>query len=65
MELSVVGAGVGRTGTHSLKLAFEHLLGTPCHHMMEVMANPEQVPNWIDAIDGRSVDWAAMLQNYG
>jgi hypothetical protein len=64
MELAVVGAGVGRTGTHSLKLALEQLLGAPCHHMMEMMANPDQVPPWIDAIDGRPVDWAAMLQSY-
>jgi Sulfotransferase domain len=64
MELAVVGAGVGRTGTHSLKLALEQLLGEPCHHMMEMMANPDQAPAWIDAIDGRRVDWALMLQNY-
>ena len=36
MSLAVVGAGVGRTGTHSLSLALERLLGGPCHHMMEV-----------------------------
>jgi hypothetical protein len=64
MELAVVGAGVGRTGTHSLKLALEQLLGAPCHHMMEIMADPDQVPSWVDAIDGRPVDWAAMLENY-
>jgi hypothetical protein len=34
--LKVVGAGVGRTGTHSLKIALEQLLGGPCHHMVEV-----------------------------
>ncbi len=64
MELVVVGAGVGRTGTHSLKLALEQLLGGPCHHMMEMMAHPEQVPAWTDAIEGRRVDWGTMLQDY-
>lgn len=64
MELAVVGAGVGRTGTHSLKLALEQLSGEPCHHMMEMMANPDQAPAWIDAIHGRPVDWAIMLQKY-
>src|SRR5439155_13311031 len=34
MELVVVGAGVGRTGTHSLKIALEQLLDAPCHHML-------------------------------
>ena len=64
MEIAVVGAGVGRTGTHSLKIALEQLLGGPCHHMVEMMADPTQIPTWIDAIDGRPVDWSAMLAPY-
>jgi hypothetical protein len=36
MALSVVGAGYGRTGTASLKLALEQLGFGPCHHMSEV-----------------------------
>lgn len=64
MELAVVGAGVGRTGTHSLKIALERLLGAPCHHMMEIMGDPAQIPGWIDAIEGRPVDWSAMLSRY-
>ncbi len=62
--LKVVGAGVGRTGTHSLKLALEQLLGGTCHHMVEVFAHPEQVPVWIDAIDGRPVDWGSLMSGY-
>jgi hypothetical protein len=64
MELAVVGAGVGRTGTHSLKLALEQLQGAPCHHMLEILGDPSQAPAWIDAIDGRPVDWSAMLAPY-
>ena len=60
MELAVVGAGVGRTGTHSLKIVLEQLLGAPCHHMLEILGDPAQVPAWIDAIEGRPVDWSAM-----
>jgi hypothetical protein len=65
MELAVVGAGVGRTGTHSLKVALEQLLGAPCHHMVEILGDPAQAPAWMDAIDGRPVDWHAMLARYG
>jgi hypothetical protein len=64
MSLQVVGAGVGRTGTHSLKLALEQLLGGPCHHMTEVLGNPEQAPGWMAAIDGEPVDWAELLAGY-
>jgi len=36
MTLKVVGAGVGRTGSNSLKIALEQLLAAPCHHMFEI-----------------------------
>jgi hypothetical protein len=64
MTLKVVGAGVGRTGTNSLKLALEQLLGEPCHHMVELMIHPEQIAQWTDAIDGRPVDWSTMPAGY-
>lgn len=62
--IRVLGAGIGRTGTHSLKLALEQLLGTPCHHMVEVFMHPEQMPVWTDAIEGRPVDWRQLLAGY-
>jgi Sulfotransferase domain len=62
--MRVVGAGVGRTGTHSLKIALERLLGGPCHHMVEMGGDPAQVPGWIDAIEGRPVDWPQLLTGY-
>ena len=46
MALEVIGAGFGRTGTNSLKLALERLGFGPCHHMFEVRDNPEQLPAW-------------------
>ena len=45
--MKVIGAGVGRTGTYSLKLALERLGLGPCHHMEEVIYNPPvHVPLW-------------------
>lgn len=64
MELVVIGAGVGRTGTHSLKIALERLLDAPCHHMLEILGDPTQIPAWTNAIEGRPVDWSAMLSAY-
>ncbi len=57
MALQVVGAGVGRTGTYSLKVTLERLTGEPCHHLVGTVADPDQIPNWTDAIEGRPVDW--------
>jgi hypothetical protein len=64
MSLKVVGAGVGRTGTHSLKIALEQLLGGPCHHMLEILGDPTQASGWIDAVEGRPVDWPTMPVGY-
>lgn len=44
MALRVVGAGAGRTGTMSLKIAPGRLLGQTCHHMAEDYNRPEHVP---------------------
>jgi len=64
MALRVVGAGLGRTGTASLKKALEHLLGGSCHHMFEVSDHREQVPVWADAAEGRMPDWHDFLKDY-
>ncbi len=64
MNLKVVGAGLGRTGTHSLKIAFEQLLGGPCYHMLEVLGRPEQRDTWAAAARGDEVDWATFLSDY-
>lgn len=64
MSLKVIGAGLGRTGTHSLKLALNQLGLGPCHHMEAVIqAMPQQVPLWVAAIKGRP-DWAAIFQGF-
>ena len=64
MKLRVVGAGLGRTGTHSLKIALEQLLGGPCYHMIEVFGHPEHVPLWRDAALGKEPDWDALFADY-
>lgn len=62
--MRVVGAGLGRTGTLSLKFALEELLGGPCHHMMEVGKNPQHAPFFERAALGHPVDWAGFLSDY-
>ena len=64
MTLQIVGAGVGRTGTHSLKVALEQLLGGTCHHMIEVFGRPDQIEGFTAAIDGEPVDWTALMADF-
>lgn len=64
MALTVIGAGVGRTGTYSLKLALNHLGLGPCHHMEQVLLNmPVQVPLWSAAVSGQA-DWPQIFSGY-
>jgi Sulfotransferase domain len=64
MSLKVVGSGFGRTGTHSLKLALEELGFGPCHHMIEVIENPDQLPFWRQAAAGHLPDWDEVFAGY-
>jgi hypothetical protein len=64
MDLRLVGAGVGRTGTHSLKAALERLLGGPCYHMVECFQHPEHVPLWTAGFRGEPVDWSQVFEGY-
>jgi Sulfotransferase domain len=57
MALSVIGAGFGRTGTLSMKLALEALGYGPCHHMASVVGDPAQLALWRAAAAGRLPDW--------
>jgi hypothetical protein len=64
MTLRVVGAGVGRTGTHSLKIALEQLCGGTCHHMIEMFGRPDQIELFTRAIDGEPVDWTGVYADF-
>ncbi len=63
MALKLIGAGFGRTGTLSLKLALEQIGYGPCHHMAEVMMNPGSAAYWIRAADG-DPDWETIFKGY-
>lgn len=62
--LRIIGAGLGRTGTNSLKLALEELLGGRCYHMLEVRERVEDPDVWGDAYRGKLPDWSAFFEGY-
>ena|SRR5947207_2553645 len=64
MALRVIGAGLGRTGTLSLKAALEELGFTQCYHMIELLTHPEQVTYWEAASAGEPVDWDALFEGW-
>jgi hypothetical protein len=64
MSLKIIGAGFGRTGTHSLKIALEMLGFAPCYHMVEVFSHPGHSEAWEAAARGETIDWHALLGPY-
>jgi len=64
MTLKVIGTGLGRTGTLSLKAALEQLGFGPCYHMMEVFPRPAHVEQWTKAARGERIDWEALFDGF-
>lgn len=64
MALKVIGAGLGRNATFSLKFALEHIGFGPCYHMSEVFAQARRsIPLWLDVIEGKP-DWDAIFEGF-
>lgn len=63
MTLKIIGAGMGRTGTASLKVALEALGVGRCYHMSEVLKNPESIKAWTRAAEGNG-DWDTIFNGY-
>ena len=64
MTLSVIGAGFGRTGTLSLKMALEQLGVGRCYHMVEVFQIPAAPEQWRAAAEGGPVDWDSIFEGF-
>ena len=64
MPIQVIGAGLGRTGTLSLKSALEELGFSKCYHMIEVFAHMEDARTWDAASRGEPVDWDRLFAGY-
>lgn len=62
--MQIIGAGLGRTGTSSLKVALEMLGVAPCYHMNVLNNHPDHVDFWLDVVAGCSVDWTGFFAPY-
>jgi hypothetical protein len=64
MGLKVIGAGFGRTGTDSMREALNVLGFGPCHHMYEVIDNPEMKQRWRAFMASGQADWDSLFEGY-
>lgn len=64
MKLKVIGAGFGRTGTDSMRVALNTLGFGPTHHMFELSDKPHLYKRWIDLAHGGLADWNSLFEGY-
>ena len=62
--MKVLGAGFGRTGTMSLKIALEKLGIGPCYHMREVVSHPSHIKIWYDISRGEHPNWDRLFSGF-
>ena len=62
--MKVLGAGFGRTGTMSLKIALEKLGIGPCYHMREVASHPSHIKIWYDISHGEHPNWDRLFSGF-
>lgn len=64
MKLEVIGAGFGRTGTMSLRMALNKLELGPCYHMEDVLHDMQtRTPQWNAALAG-APDWDRIFTGF-
>ncbi|WOJ95479.1 sulfotransferase [Congregibacter brevis] len=64
MPIKVIGAGFGRTGTLSLKLALEEVGCGPCFHMFELAKQRNHLEQWESALNDQTADWHTVFRGY-
>ncbi|TDB97374.1 sulfotransferase family protein [Actinomadura sp. 7K534] len=63
--MKIINAGLGRTGTTSLKVALERLGYGPCFHMFDIVGDEARLAQWEKIVcDGQSPDWDAVFDGY-
>jgi hypothetical protein len=63
--MKVIGVGLPRTGTWSLKLALEMLGFGPCYHMSEAFGDQASWPLWVKAGRGETMEWSQIFGRWG
>jgi len=64
MALKVIGAGLGRTGTMSLKFALQQIGFDPCYHMMDVFQRQGDSEKWDAIARGGAPDWDDLFDGF-
>ena len=64
MTIKVIGAGYGRNGTLSLKMALEKVGFDKCYHMLELDQDKDEDLAWSALARGEAVDFDKLFEGY-
>lgn len=65
MTIQILGMGLPRTGTLSLKLALEQLLTIRCYHALEIgETDVAHMQQWAAVADGKPIAWDSLFAGY-
>ncbi|MCF8248026.1 MAG: hypothetical protein K9J37_16800 [Saprospiraceae bacterium] len=64
MAIKIIGAGLPRTGTNTLKAALEKLGYSKTYHMKELLMAPDNLHHWTTLRDTGSTDWDKLYDGY-
>ena len=64
MSIKIIGAGLPRTGTNTLKESLEKLGYTRTYHMKELLVHPENLHYWLTLKATGTTQWDALYQGF-
>jgi hypothetical protein len=64
MSIKIIGAGLPRTGTNTLKDSLEQLGLKHVYHMKELLVNPDKLVYWKQLDDTGDTDWDALYDGF-
>jgi hypothetical protein len=64
MSIKIIGAGLPRTGTNTLKQSLEMLGISKTYHMKELIVNPDDLHHWLTLEAGGTPDWDDLYHGY-
>jgi len=64
MSIKIIGAGLPRTGTNTLKNALETLGYSKTYHMKELLVQPDSLHHWLTLESTGTTNWEELYDGY-
>ncbi len=64
MSIKIIGAGLPRTGTNTLKASLEKLGYSKTYHMKELLVHPDHLKYWLLLKNTGSTEWEKLYDGY-